>query len=465
MSAERFDLCIVGAGSAGLYIAAGAQQMGARVALVEKGAMGGDCLNTGCVPSKALLAAASRAAEAAQWPAFGLGGPPPTVDFAAVMRGVQEVIAAIAPNDSVERFEALGVTVIRAPARFVAPDRLEAGGRLLTARRFVLATGSHPVVPPIPGLAETPHLTNETVFALTAQPGHLVVLGGGPIGCELAQAFRRLGSRVTLVELDRLLPKDDAELAAVVRQRLADEGVEVLEGTKAVSVAPGPRVVVEGPDGPRPIEGTHLLLALGRRPVLDDLGLEAAGVQVENGRLVLDRGLRTTNRRIYAAGDVAGGLQFTHLAGAHAGIVIRRALFRLPARADHLVVPWVTFTDPELASVGRLQPRAGERVLRWSFHENDRAQAERATEGLVKAVVTRRGRVAGAAIAGRHAGELILPWVLAVQRRLKLGDLAGAIVPYPTLGEVSKRAAGSFYTPTLFGPRVRRLVRWLLKLP
>jgi pyruvate/2-oxoglutarate dehydrogenase complex dihydrolipoamide dehydrogenase (E3) component len=465
MSEERFDLCIIGAGSAGLYLAAGAQQMGARVALIEKGAMGGDCLNTGCVPSKALLAAAGRAAEAASWPAFGLSGPAPTVDFAAVMRHVHQVIAEIAPNDSVERFEGLGVTVIQGAARFLGRDRVEAAGRTILAKRFVVATGSHPTMPPIPGLAEVAFLTNETVFDLKERPPQLLVLGGGPIGCELAQAFRRLGSEVTLIELDRLLPKDDAELAAVVRAQLVAEGVRVLEGAKAVRVSPGPIVTVETKAGLQQVAGTHLLVALGRKAALDGLALDAAGVELRDGRLVLDRSLRTTNRRIYAAGDAAGGLQFTHVAGAHAGVIIKRALFRLPARADRLVVPWVTFTDPELASVGRLSPRDSERVLTWSFHENDRAQAERATAGRIKVVTGPRGRVVGAAIVGRAAGELILPWVLAVGRRLKLADLASAVVPYPTLSEVSKRVAGSYYAPALFGPRGRALVRWLLKLP
>jgi pyruvate/2-oxoglutarate dehydrogenase complex dihydrolipoamide dehydrogenase (E3) component len=465
MTLERFDLCVIGAGSAGLSIAAGAQQMGARVVLIERGLMGGDCLNTGCVPSKTLLAAARRVAQAAEWRAFGLEGPPPAVDFPGVMRHVHEVIAAIAPNDSVERFEKLGVTVIQAEARYLGPDRIEAGGRRLVAKRFVLATGSRALVPPIPGLSEVEHLTNETVFELSERPAHLLVLGGGPIGCELAQAFRRLGSKVTLVELDRLLPKDDPELAEVVRQRLLAEGVTLHEKSKAVAVAPGPRVTIEGPAGRQELAGSHLLVALGRRPEFGGLDLAKAGVELKDGRPVLDRGLRTTNRRIYAAGDAAGGLQFTHLAAAHAGLVIKRALFRLPARADRLTVPWVTYTDPELASVGRLSPRAGERVLRWPFHENDRAQTERATAGLIKVVTTKRGRVLGAAIAGPEAGELILPWVLAVAGRLKLSALASVVAPYPTLSEVSKRAAGSFYTPALFGSRTRRLVRWLLKLP
>lgn len=469
MAADNFDLCVIGAGSAGLSIAAGASQLGARVALVEKGAMGGDCLNTGCVPSKALLAAAHRAVAWREAGAFGLAAEAPAVDFPAVMRHLQEVIAAIAPNDSVARFEGLGVTVLPGEARFLGPDRLAVAGRELRARRFVLATGSRPFLPPIPGLAETPHLTNESVFALAERPAHLLLLGGGPIGCELAQAFARLGSRVTLVEQDRLLPKDDPELADFVRRGLLADGVALLEGARATAVEAGPALLVEQGGETRRVEGSHLLVAVGRRPDYEGLDLAAAGVALEQGRLVLDRGLRTSNRRIYAAGDAAGGLQFTHLAGAHAGVVIKRALFRLPAKADRLTVPWVTYSDPELAQVGLTEEQAAAqgpvRVLRWSLHDNDRAQAERATAGLAKLIVTPRGRVLGAGIVGRGAGELILPYVFAVAGKLKLADLASVVAPYPTFSEAGKRAAGSFYMPKLFSERTKRLVRLLLKFP
>lgn len=469
MARYDYDLCVIGAGSAGLSIAAGASQLGARVALVEKGAMGGDCLNTGCVPSKALLAAADRAVAWREAAAFGLAAAPPAVDFAAVMGHLRAVIAAIAPNDSVARFEGLGVAVLPGEARFLGPDRLAVAGRELSAKRFVLATGSRPFVPPIPGLAAAPHLTNESVFALTERPEHLLLLGGGPIGCELAQAFARLGSRVTLVEQDRLLPKDDPELADFVRRSLLADGVALLEGTKATAVEAGPTLVVEREGEARRLSASHLLVAVGRRPDYEGLDLAAAGVALEAGRLRLDRGLRTSNRRIYAAGDAAGGLQFTHLAGAHAGVVIKRALFRLPAKADALTVPWVTYCDPELAQVGLTEAQAAAqgpmRVLRWSLHDNDRAQAERATGGLAKLIVTPKGRLLGAGIVGRGAGELILPYVLAVAGKLKLSDLASVVAPYPTFSEVGKRAAGSFYMPKLFSERTRRLVRLLLKFP
>ena len=467
--APDFDLCVIGAGSAGLSIAAGASQLGARVALVEQGAMGGDCLNHGCVPSKALLAAAAQAVSWRAAAGFGLEQAPPRVDFAAVMAGVRGTIAAIAPNDSVARFEGLGVTVIAAAARFLGPDSLQAGQRRLRARRFVIATGARALVPPLPGLEAVPYLTNETLWDLAELPRHLVILGGGPIGCELAQAFARLGSRVTLVEMGRLLPKDDPEATDFVRRALLAEGVTLLEGAKAIGVEPGPAVLVEQAGQRRRVEGSHLLLALGRRVDHAALNLEAAGIRTDKGRLVLDHRLRTSNRRVYAAGDAAGGPQFTHLAAAHAGVILKRVLLRLPARADRLTLPWVTYGDPELAQVGLTEEQAAAqgpvRVYRWPFHDNDRAQTEQATAGLVKLVADRRGRLLGATLVGRHAGELLGPWILAVAGKVSLATLAGMVLPYPTRAEAGKRAAGSAFTGRLFSPRVRRLVRLLLKLP
>jgi pyruvate/2-oxoglutarate dehydrogenase complex dihydrolipoamide dehydrogenase (E3) component len=434
--------------------------------------MGGDCLNYGCVPSKALIAAGHAAQAIREAGHFGVAAGEPAIDFAAVNRHVHGVIAAIAPNDSVERFMGLGVKVIQAHARFTSPDEVEAGGVRIQARRFVVATGSSALVPPIPGLDQVAFLTNESVFDLTQCPGHLIVVGGGPIGCELAQAHRRLGARVSVVELATLMPKDDPELVEIVRARLKSEGVEVHEGVKVTRVAArgaGVAVTLEANGTARAIEGTHLLLAVGRRANVKDLGLEAAGVAYGPGGLKVDGRLRSSNPRVYAAGDAAGGYQFTHMAGHHAGIVIRNVLFRMGARAETRAVPWVTYTDPELAHVGlaeagaRAEKRAV-RILRWSFHENDRAQAERETEGLIKIIVTPKGRVLGASIVGPHAGELIMPWVLAVQEGLKIHAIARAIAPYPTLSEVGKRAAGTFFTPTLFSERTKRLVRLLKRL-
>ena len=467
------DLCVVGAGSAGLAIAAGAQQMGAETVLVEKGRMGGDCLNTGCVPSKALLAAGKAARAHVAAANYGVTYPEPKIDFQAVHDHVHGVIAGIAPHDSVERFEGLGVTVIQAAARFTGPRELEAGGRRIRARRFVLATGSTAAVPPIPGIEDVPYVTNETVFDLTECPEHLIVVGGGPIGTELGQAFRNLGAQVTIVEMDKLLPRDDPELVEVLRRRLMEDGVDLREGAQVKAVArdgSGVAATIERDGRKERLQGSHLLLAAGRRTVIDGLNLEAAGIAHERGRLQVDARLRTSNTRVFAAGDVAGGPQFTHVAGYHAGVVIKNALFRIPAKADHSAVPQVTYTAPELAQVGLSEAAAraahgdGVQTLTWSYGDNDRAMAEREGDGQIKAVVDRKGRVLGCGIVGAHAGELIYPWVLAVARREKVGPIAQMIAPYPTFGEVSKRAAGSFYTPKLFSPRTRRLVRLLARL-
>jgi pyruvate/2-oxoglutarate dehydrogenase complex dihydrolipoamide dehydrogenase (E3) component len=466
------DLCVIGAGSAGLSVAAGASQMGAPTVLIEAGAMGGDCLNEGCVPSKSLLAAAHVGHVIRHGARFGVDGHEPEVDFARVHDHVHAVIESIAPIDSQERFEGLGVRVIRARAAFVSKDEVCAGETSIRARRFVIATGSRPAVPPIPGLAGVPFHTNETIFDNRTAPSHLIVIGGGPIGCELAQAHRRLGVEVTVLDLGPILPKDDPELVAVVRRELEAEGVTLLERIRVEGVEPagnGVAVRVRADGAARRIEGSDLLIATGRAPNVENMGLEAAGVEHDARGIKVDRRLRTSNRRAFAIGDVIGGYQFTHVGSYHAGIVIRNALFRLPAKVDHRALPWVTYTDPELAQVGLTEAQAREQghaveVLCWPFVDNDRARTERATEGLIKVVATRRGRVLGASIAGAQAGELILPWVLAIGNGLKLGAIANAIVPYPTRSEVSKRAAGAFYTPKLFSGRTRWLVRQLARL-
>jgi pyruvate/2-oxoglutarate dehydrogenase complex dihydrolipoamide dehydrogenase (E3) component len=343
---------------------------------------------------------------------------------------------------------------------------LTAGGVTVTARRFVLATGSRAAKPALPGLDEVPFLTNETLFELRTAPAHLIVIGGGPIGIEMAQAHRRLGCKVTLIQRSAILPKDDPELVGMVRHRLVADGIDLREQAEIRRVERlGSGVAVVLADGAR-IEGSHLLIAAGRHANVEDLGLEAAGIEYSDKGVRTDARLRTTNRRIFAVGDVAGGPQFTHVAGYHAGIVIRNALFRLPAKVDYAALPWVTYSDPELAQVGLTEAQARDvhgavRVLRWGFADNDRARTERETDGLVKVVTRPNGRILGASIVGAHAGELIQIWGLAISGKLKIGALAGMIAPYPTLGEAGKRAAGSFFTPTLFGARTRALVRAL----
>ena len=464
------DICVIGAGSAGLSVAAGASQMGARVVLVEKHLMGGDCLNYGCVPSKALLAAAHAAAGQRDSGAFGIAPAPGLADPAKVGDHVRQVIDAIAPLDSVERFEGLGVTVIQAAARFTGEREIEAGEYRVRAKRFVIATGSRPVAPPLEGLSETPYFTNETIFSHREKIDRLVIIGGGPIGLEMAQAHRRLGARVSVLDMGPILPKDDPDAAEVVRQSLVRDGVELHERVKVLRTrknGAGVAVVFEENGTRRRILASHLLVAAGRAANIDDLDLDKAGVKHDRA-IEVDARLRTGNKRIFAIGDVAGPYQFTHMAGYQAGIVIRNALFRLPAKVDYSAVPWVTFTEPELAQVGMSEAAAREkhgeiRLLRWGFHENDRAQAERETEGYAKIVTLPNGRILGATILGPQAGELIALWALAISQKMKIGAIASLILPYPTLGEVSKRAAGSFYTPKLFNERTRKTVRFLLK--
>ncbi|MXN66381.1 dihydrolipoamide dehydrogenase [Stappia sp. GBMRC 2046] len=466
------DICVIGAGSGGLTVAAAAAAFGVDVVLIEKGKMGGDCLNYGCVPSKALISAARRAQIARTGSELGINADGVNVDFAQVHDHVQSVIAAIAPHDSVERFEGLGVTVIQEAGKFVSKDEVQAGETTIRARRFVIAAGSRPAIPPISGLDEVPYLTNETIFDLTVCPEHLIVIGAGPIGLELAQAHRRLGAKVTVVEAERALPREDPEATALVIESLRGEGVELLEKTavRQLSGTDGEvRVVVEAGDGEREIAGSHVLVATGRKPNTDTLDLEKAGIAYEHSGITVDKGLRTTNRKVFAIGDIAGGLQFTHVAGYQAGLVIRSILFRLPVTYDRDIIPWVTYTDPEIAHIGLGEAEARSRfgnkvkVLEAKYAQNDRAQAAGATEGFVKLVVGARGRLLGADVVGASAGEIMNLMSLAVGRKLSVGQLAGMISPYPSLSEVVKRAAISYYSQAPSNPWIRRVIGFLAK--
>jgi pyruvate/2-oxoglutarate dehydrogenase complex dihydrolipoamide dehydrogenase (E3) component len=467
-----FDLAVIGAGAAGLSVAAVASQLGLRVALIERDRMGGDCLNVGCVPSKALLAASHAAVAARSAGRFGVHLPEPQIDWPAVQRHVQGVISGIAPTDSEARFTTLGATVLREEARFVAPDALAVGGRRITARRIVVAAGSRAAVPPIPGLDGLPFLTNATLFDLAERPGHLVILGGGPIGLEMADAFAGLGTRVTVIETASIAAKEDPDLVSGLRDVLVARGIRILEGVTVTAAEPGP--VLRLADG-RQIEGTHLLVATGRRPNLEALDPAAGNVRSGEAGIITDRGLRSvSNRRVYAVGDIAapqgiGPRAFTHVGSYHAGIVIRRALFRLPARIDYASLPRVTYTLPELAQAGLTEAEAraaGHRVsvLRWPLADNDRAATERDPAGLVKLVVT-GNRVIGAGILAPNAGEMIGLWVLAIAQRTRLSTLAATIIPYPTRSEAAKRAAGAYFAAKLFAPRTRSLIRLLTRLP
>jgi len=475
MSIIQTDICVIGAGSGGLSVAAGASQMGASVVLIEKAAMGGDCLNTGCVPSKAILAAGHVAQNMRESTAFGIQPHEPMVDWAVVHKHVHGVIAAIAPNDSVERFEGLGVKVIQAAAEFVDEKTVQAGDVQVKAKYFVLATGSSAFVPPIEGLDTVDYFTNENIFDNKEAIDHLIVIGGGPIGIEMAQAHRRLGAKVTVMELARLLMKDDRELAQIVIDRLRDEGMDFYEGGRNLRIEKTDKGIsahCEMGDESNPekacVDGSHILIATGRRANVNGLNLEAAGVKYSPCGVDVDARLRSSNKRIFAIGDVAGPYQFTHMAAYQAGIVIRNMLFKLPAKVDYSAVPWVTYTDPELAHVGMTEADAESagksvRVLRWKFEENDRAQAEKRTEGMVKVVTEKNGRILGATIVGMHAGELIQPWILAISQKMKIGAMASMIAPYPTLSEVNKRIAGSFYTEKLFSEGTKKIVRFLMR--
>lgn len=469
----RADLCIIGAGSGGLSVAASTVQLGLKVVLIEKHKMGGDCLNYGCVPSKALIAAGRRAHLMRTSAPFGIAPVAPAVDHRSVHDHVKSVIAAIAPNDSVERFTGLGVQVLHAAASFAGRNTVIAGEKRIKAHRIVIATGSSPAVPPIPGLDSVPYFTNETIFDNDQRLDHLIVIGGGPIGMELAQAHARLGSRVTVLEALKALGNDDPELSEVVLKRIQAEGIELREGAKVDRVEPVPgggvRVAVATAAGTEVVSGSHILVAAGRKPNVQDLNLETAGIKYDRRGIHVNKGLVTSNPKVFAIGDVVGGLQFTHVANYHAGIVFRRALFRLPAKVRENHIPWVTFTDPELAHVGLTEQVAREshgriKVYRWPYHENDRAQAERVTEGFIKVVTDRKDRILGASIVGEHAGELIQMWSLAVSQGMKITAMTQWVSPYPTLSEINKRAALGYYALAAGNPLVRKAVALLRKL-
>ena len=467
----KTDVCIIGAGSGGLSVAAGAAQMGAKVVLIEGHKMGGDCLNFGCVPSKALIAAAKQAHAMTTGKAYGVAPVQPEVDYAAAKNHVRKAIATIEPHDSQERFEGLGVQVIRKWGRFISRREVQAGNTVIKARRFVISTGSSPLVPPIPGIGKVKVHTNETIFDLRERPEHLLVIGGGPIGMEMAQAHVRLGSKVTVIEGLKALGKDDPEMASVVLKKLRAEGVEIVENATAANIVKTDRgITVETTDGAS-YSGTHLLMAVGRKVNIEKLNLDKARIAHDRAVKVNARLRSVSNRRVYAIGDAAGGLQFTHVAGYHAGVIIRSMLFglRSKARTDH--IPWATYTDPELAQVGLTEAEATEKfgsaaeIVRFPFSGNDRAIAEGKTDGLIKVMVV-KGRPVGASIVGQQAGELIGVWALAIANRLKIGAVAGMVAPYPTLGEASKRVAGAYFGPRLFeNPTVKRVVgfvqRWI----
>lgn len=466
------DFCFIGAGSGGLSFAAGVVQMGASVVLVERAEMGGDCLNYGCVPSKALIAAAKSYYEKERASKFGWSCTSAKIDFKKVQKHVKDTIKRIAPNDSVERFVELGVQVIKAEAKFLDPETVQAGKHKIKAKRFIISTGSSPFVPDIKGLSEVKYLTNETVFNLTTLPKELVIIGGGPIGIELAQSFSRFGSKVTVLEAFSALPKDDIEIVTKLKGIIVSEGVDLKEGVvinEIKKIGRGSENHFKHKNKKQVIKASQLLVAAGRRPNLDSLNLEAANIEYTSRGIAVDRFLKASNKRVFAIGDCIGGYQFTHVAGYHAGLVIRNSIFRFRSTIKTIQIPWVTYTDPEISHVGFTEAELKEQSIDYkSFSvdltENDRAQAEHKTNGMIKILLSPRGSILGATIMGSGAGELILPWVLAIQNDLKISAMAALIVPYPTMSEISKRVAGEYFKDKIFSPMMQKIVRFLMKI-
>jgi pyruvate/2-oxoglutarate dehydrogenase complex dihydrolipoamide dehydrogenase (E3) component len=452
-------------------VAAAAAALAVPTVLVERDRMGGECLSAGCVPASALIAAAKVAATMRGAARFGIHGSEPRADMARVRARSREIVARIAPGATAARYRAMGVTVVEAAAHFSDARTLTAGGVTIRARRFVIATGSKPVIPALEGIDLVRFHTSETVFDLDRLPSRLIVLGGGSTGLELAQAFRRLGSECVVLDAGQALAGEDPECVAVLIAALAREGVVVRQNVKLARLEPrgtGVRAMLTGATIEEPVVGSDILVATGRRYNVAALAIEAAGIRHEAGRILVDGTMRTSNRAIYAIGDAVGAGS-AHAACAQAAVVVRHALFRLPARFDPARVPRVTFCDPELATVGLSEDEARERhrkidILRWPLSENDRARALGATAGLVKVVTDRRGRILGASILASGAGELVTPWTLALSKRLKARDIAGLAIPYPTLSEASGRAALGAITAKLGDPWLSRLLRLLRRM-
>lgn len=468
---NRRDLVVIGGGAGGLVVASVAAQLGLKVTLIEKAAtLGGDCLHHGCVPSKTLIHTARVAALMRRGADFGLPAVEPVVDLGKVTDHVQAVIDHIQQHDDPERFRSYGCEVLLGEsAEFVSPHTVRVGEQVIHGRRFVITTGSRPAVSPIPGIEAAGYLTNLDLFSLRQLPRSLIVLGGGPIGLEMGQAFARLGSRVTIIErLPHLLPQEDPELADALGACLTAEGIDIRVSTSAECVSrAGDRRIVECSGGLK-FESEAILVAVGRRPNTEGLGLKAAGIAFDAKGIQVDRRLRTSQKHIYAAGDVCGPYPFTHMAEYQAGIVISNAVFHFPRKTDYRVVPWVTFTDPELARVGLTEPQARAQgieptVLRFAFKDIDRAVTEVESNGFIK-LIAHKGKILGASLLGPHAGELIHEIALAMKTGASLSDISATIHAYPTLAQVHRRAVNTAFAPKLFSPGARRLVRWINRL-
>jgi pyruvate/2-oxoglutarate dehydrogenase complex dihydrolipoamide dehydrogenase (E3) component len=475
MADYEYDIGVIGGGAAGLTVASGAAQLGAKTVLIEKErSLGGDCLHYGCVPSKTLIRSAQvyhqmRRADEYGLPKVNL----PPVDFRQIAGRIQSVIDVIQDHDSEERFCGLGARVVFGAPRFMDPHTVECAGERISARSWVIATGSSPSVPEIPGLAATPYITNMQVFSLKKLPASMLVLGGGPIAIEMAQAFRRLGSEVTVIQREgQILPKEDRDMAEAVLGALASEGVRFILNADTLSVrdtGEARELTVSSGGATQTLTGETLLVATGRKPNVERLGLGEIGVEYSARGVKVDNRLRTTVKHIYAAGDVNGGYQFTHAAGYEGGVVVANAVFRLPRKVDYTHIPWCTYSDPELASIGLNEQAAAARGIRYTvwiepFRSNDRALAEGETTGRIKLLLDARERPLGVQILGPQAGELISEWVAVMNGGVKLSTLAGAIHPYPTLGEINKRVAGAVFSGRIFSDRVRKGLKFFFDL-
>ncbi len=473
METLKTDICIIGAGSGGLSVAAGARAFGSSVVLIEKGKMGGDCLNVGCVPSKAFIAAAKKAYAYKGAEGFGIFYNRPEVDFAKIQGHVKNVIAGIAPHDSVERFEGLGVRVIKGEGCFVDEKTVAANGIRIKARRFVIATGSRPTVPAIAGLRGVKYFTNENIFDLKALPSHLIIIGAGSIGIELAQAFNRLGAKVSVIEKFNALARDDKELTAIALENIRSEGVNIYEKIDIENIEQKNDEIIISivGDKTQSFKGSHLFVAAGRAPNIAGLGLDKANVKFDEKGIITNQGLRTSNKKIYAIGDVIHGLQFTHVAGYQASLVVKNSVFGLPIKQKRDIIPWVTYCEPEIANVGLSESVAKQqygnrvRVVRWEFKDNDRARAMQETKGLVKLIITKNGRILGVGIVGASAGELISLFSYAIANKLKTSSLVSFIAPYPTYSEIARRVGVESYKEKLENPWIKRYTKLISLLP
>ena len=463
--AHTHDIIVIGAGAGGLTAAGGCAMLGLRVALIERGAMGGDCLNTGCVPSKALIAAAHRAHQMKTSDKFGIKSVVPKIDFQAVHDHVQRAIDTIAPVDSQEHFEEMGCEVIRGSAELTGRHNVRVNGRDLTAPRIVLAVGSKPMVPPILGLADVDYVTNESIFGLTRCPDHLMIMGAGPIGMEMAQSFVRLGAKVTVISIGTPMENDDSEAAAIAVASLEGEGVIFIQSA-VTGVAPGITLALANGQS---VSGSHLLVATGRVVNFSGLGLEAAGVAHDKHGIAVDARRRTSNKHIYAIGDCRPGPHFTHASGYEGSNIVLEVALGLPTKANYTALPWVTYLDPEIAQVGMTEGQAraayGDKVTIWKeeFADNDRAIAEGDTRGFVK-LIKKDGALVGATIVGRHAGDLLLGPAMAIMGKKSTFGIASLIFPYPNRSEHLKKAAFASHDAMVFNAYTRRWAKFITGL-